>query len=88
MLVHKLFFFNSFEMDISARVAAGLKLLGSCGTITEDCFTKLLEAGVSVITDSQKMPSKHYYLTAGCFQKFTTAIILEAGRLQPVSEDL
>jgi hypothetical protein len=53
-------------MNISAHVAAGLKLLGSPGIITEDCFTKLLEAGVTVITDSQKLPSKYYCLTAEC----------------------
>lgn len=44
-------------MDISAHVAAGLKQLGSPGAITEDCFTKLLEAGVSVITDNEKLPN-------------------------------
>jgi hypothetical protein len=55
-------------MNISAHVAAGLKLLGSPGIITEDCFTKLLEAGVSVITDNQKLPGKYYYFTAGCFE--------------------
>lgn len=55
-------------MDISAHIAAGLKQLGNPGAITEDCFTKLLEAGVSVITDSQKLPSKYYYLTAGCLE--------------------
>jgi hypothetical protein len=53
-------------MDISTYVAAGLKQLGSPGVITEDCFTKLLEAGVNVITDSHKLPSKYYYLTAEC----------------------
>jgi hypothetical protein len=47
-------------MDISAHVAAGLKQLGSPGAITEDCFTKLLEAGVGVITDNEKLPSKYY----------------------------
>jgi hypothetical protein len=58
-------------MDISAHVAAGLKQLGNPGAITEECFAKLLEAGVSVITDSQKLPSKYYYLTAECLENYS-----------------
>jgi hypothetical protein len=48
-------------MDVSAHIAAGLKLLGSSSAITEDCFTKLLEAGICVITDSYKVISKCIY---------------------------
>jgi hypothetical protein len=45
-------------MDICADVAAGLRLLGSPNSITEDCFTKLLEAGICTIADGQKPTSK------------------------------
>jgi len=41
-------------MDICVDVAAGLRLLGSPNVITEDCFTKLLEAGICTIADGQK----------------------------------
>ncbi|PSN43933.1 hypothetical protein C0J52_03773 [Blattella germanica] len=36
-------------MDLSADFTAGLKLVGSSSAITEECFSKLLEAGVNVI---------------------------------------
>ena len=41
-------------MDICVDVAAGLRLLGSPNVTTEDCFTKLLEAGICTIADGQK----------------------------------
>ncbi|XP_069702971.1 COMM domain-containing protein 3 [Periplaneta americana] len=44
-------------MDISADGIAGLKVLGSSNTISDECFTKLLEAGICVITDGQKIPN-------------------------------
>jgi hypothetical protein len=49
---------NWLEMDICVDVAAGLRLLGSPNVITEDCFTKLLEAGICTIADDQKPTSK------------------------------
>lgn len=52
---------NWFEMDICVDVAAGLRLLGSPNVITEDCFTKLLEAGICTIADGQKPTSKCLY---------------------------
>jgi hypothetical protein len=46
-------------MDICVDIAGGLRLLGSPNAVTEDCFTKLLEAGICAIADGQKTTSKY-----------------------------
>ena len=41
-------------MQLSADISAGLKYAGT-NTITEECFSKLLDAGVDVIIDIDKI---------------------------------
>jgi hypothetical protein len=45
-------------MELCVDIAAGLRLLGSPTAITEDCFTKLLDAAICAIVDGQKATSK------------------------------
>ncbi|KAJ9598449.1 hypothetical protein L9F63_010845 [Diploptera punctata] len=40
-------------MELSLNVVTGLKQVGNTNTITEDCFTKLIEAGISVVIDEE-----------------------------------
>lgn len=44
-------------MDICVDIAAGLRLLGTPNAVTEDSFTKLLEAAICAIADDHKTTS-------------------------------